>query len=34
MKIVNILKKEDYLLKDNMNKKDIELLKRNPQDFL
>ena len=34
MKIVNTLKKEEYLLKDNMNKKDIELLKKNPQEFL
>tara|TARA_Y100001936_G_scaffold254085_1_gene324625 strand:- start:8021 stop:9997 length:1977 start_codon:yes stop_codon:yes gene_type:complete len=34
MKIVNILKKEDYLLKDNMNKKEIELLKKNPKDYI
>ena len=34
MRIVNNLKKEDYLIKDNMNKKYIELLKKNPKDFL
>ncbi len=45
MKIVDVLNKEEYLIKDdikkndninkkNMNKKDIDLLKINPKDFL
>ena len=34
MRLISNLKKEDYLIKDNMGKKDIDLLKKDPKNFL
>ena len=34
MRLISNLKKEDYLIKDNMGKKDIDLLKKDPKKYL